>query len=119
LGDEFDMAQIAAAAIKMAMDGGSEEPTAQDHMPTEDGMERLFIRVGRRDGVAARDIVGAIANEAHISGQQIGTIDIYDNFSFAEVPRQQARTVIEALNRATIRGRRVKVDIAVPSQPNR
>jgi ATP-dependent RNA helicase DeaD len=82
-------------------------------------MERLFVRAGRRDNVAARDLVGAIANEAGISGREIGTIDIYDNFSFVEVPKGQARRVIDAINRAGVRGRRVTADIAVPQTGGR
>lgn len=116
LGDEFDLAEVAAGAIKLALDGQSNGVSAQDEVATEEGMERLFIRAGRRDGVGASDLVGAIANEAGISGRDIGSIDIYDNFSFVEIPRQQARHVIDALHGTKIRGRRVTVDIAVPAQ---
>jgi ATP-dependent RNA helicase DeaD len=115
LGDEYDLSQVAAAAIKMLLDGNA--PAAEDGTQAEEGMERLFIRVGRRDGVGPRDLVGAIANEASIPGREIGSIDIYENFSFVEVPRQHARTVIDALNGARIRNRRVRADIAVPSEP--
>jgi ATP-dependent RNA helicase DeaD len=114
LGDEFDLAEVAAGAIKLALDGQGDGVAAQDGVPTEEGMERLFIRAGRRDRVSAGDIVGAIANEAGISGRDIGAIDIYDNFSFVEVPRQQAGQVMDALGRSGIRGRRVPVSVAVP-----
>lgn len=114
LAEEFDLAEVAAAAIKIAldeqMDGSETEPAA-----SEDGMERLFIRAGRRDGVTARDLVGAIANEANIPGRDIGAIDIYDKFSFVDVPRRDARRVMTALTRSGIRGRQVKVDIAEPA----
>lgn len=116
LGESYDLAEVAAAAIKLALAEEPGMPATDDGTPTEEGMERLFVRVGRRDGVGARDLVGAIANEAGISGRDIGTIDIYDNFSFVEIPRASARRVIEALNGATIRGRRASADIAVPSE---
>jgi ATP-dependent RNA helicase DeaD len=119
LGDEFDLAEVAAGAIKLALDGQGDGITAQDGVATEEGMERLFVRAGRRDNVTARDLVGAIANEAKISGRDIGTIDIYDNFSFVEVPRPLARRVMEALSRSGVRGRSVKVDIAVPQEGRR
>lgn len=80
----------------------------------ERGMARLFINVGREDGVRPGDLVGAIANEAGIAGGAIGAIDIYDHFAFVEVPSAEAETVIEALLRTSIRGRRVKVNVAVP-----
>jgi ATP-dependent RNA helicase DeaD len=119
LGDEFDLAEVAAGAIKLALDGQGDGLDTQDGLPTEQGMERLFVRVGRRDGVGAGDLVGAIANRAGIAGREIGTIDIYDNFSFVEVPRRQARQVIDALTGATIRGKRVRADIAVPAGETR
>ncbi|MDQ2745150.1 MAG: DbpA RNA binding domain-containing protein [Chloroflexota bacterium] len=77
-------------------------------------MERLFVRAGRRDGVSAGDLVGAIANEAGIPGRDIGAIDIYDNFSFVDVPRQSVQRVVDALERSGVRGRRVTVSIAEP-----
>jgi ATP-dependent RNA helicase DeaD len=77
-------------------------------------MVRLFLRVGRRDGVRPADMVGAIANEAGISGDQIGDIDLYDTFSFVEVPQESGQKVIAALNRTTIRGRDPQATIALP-----
>lgn len=117
LGDEFDVAQIAAAAIKMALAEPNDVAAEDDGRSVEEGMERLFVRAGRRDGVSAKDFVGAIANEAGIPGREIGTIDVYDKFSFVEVPKSQARAAVDALTRSGVRGKRVSVDIAVPSQP--
>ncbi len=114
LGNEFDLAEVAAAAIKIALDdqigAAEEEPAA-----SEAGMERLFIRAGRRDGIRAGDLVGAIANEANISGKDIGAIEIHDKFSFVDVPRGDARRIMDALARSGVRGRPVRVDIAEPA----
>lgn len=79
------------------------------------GMARLFIRVGRQDGVRPTDIVGAIANEAQIPGDSIGDIDIYDGFSFVEVPEEAAERVRNALNATTIRGRAPRATLARPA----
>lgn len=118
LTSEFDLTEVAAAAIKLALDEQMVPmEQEQEQMASEDGMERLFVRAGRRQGITARDLVGAIANEARISGREIGTISIYDKFSFVEVPKQHARRVMDSLMRSGIRGRPVLVDIAVPSQP--
>jgi ATP-dependent RNA helicase DeaD len=78
------------------------------------GVARLFLRVGRRDKVRPADFVGAIANEAHISGEEVGDIDIYDSFSFVEVPASAADRVMRALNHTTIRGRPVDATLARP-----
>ena len=77
-------------------------------------MARLFLRVGRRNGVRPADLVGAIANEAGLPGDAIGDIDIYDAFAFVEVPEESADSVRDALNRTTIRGNAPRATLARP-----
>jgi ATP-dependent RNA helicase DeaD len=55
------------------------------------------------------DIVGAIANEAGVNPRDIGAIDISDKFSIVEVPQHEAKSIISALSKTTLRGKRVKV----------
>ncbi len=79
------------------------------------GMARLFINVGRKDSIGPKDIVGAIAGETGLPGNQIGNIDIYDKFSFVEVPEDRAQDVIRKLKKSQIRGNKVNIEIAQPS----
>jgi ATP-dependent RNA helicase DeaD len=126
LAEEYDPAEIAAAAIKVAT-GGTGTPAAtpeakrrNDHAMAGDGagaepgMVRLFINVGRQDGVRPGDFVGAIANEAGIPGKEIGAIDLFDTYSFVEIPQAAAQRVVTTLGRTTIRGRQVNAEIARP-----
>lgn len=78
----------------------------------EAGMTRLFLSLGRKDHIMPRDIVGAIAGEANIPGKTIGAIDIYDKFTFVDVPERDARLVLKAMDGNTIKGKPVQVDIA-------
>jgi ATP-dependent RNA helicase DeaD len=78
-------------------------------------MTRLFLRVGKRHGVRPADLVGAIANEAGISGEEIGDIDLYDAFSFVEVPSARAEQVLRALKSSRIRGQEPQPTIARPA----
>lgn len=82
-------------------------------------MARLFLRVGRQHGVRPANLVAAIANEAGIPGESIGDIDLYDTFSFVEVPETLADTVLAALNATTIRGKAPKATIARPDDEQR
>ena len=79
-------------------------------------MARLFLRVGRRDKIRPADLVGAVANEANIPGDAVGDIDIYDTFSFVEVPASLADRVLRALTRTTIRGREAQATLARPAE---
>jgi ATP-dependent RNA helicase DeaD len=114
LTEQYGAGQVAAAAVKLLLDEEADLPEEEIEPEPEPGTERLFVRAGRRQGVSARDLVGAIANGANIAGKDIGPVDIYDNFSFVGVPRRDAGRVIDALTRAGIRGRSVPVKVAVP-----
>jgi ATP-dependent RNA helicase DeaD len=113
----FEMAEIAAAAARLArgdkpLDVALEPAGA---LPaTEDGMVRLFIDAGSRSGVRPADIVGAIAAEAGVPGPAIGSVDIYDRFTFVEIPAQYKDQVLERMSRATIRNRPVRIKVALP-----
>jgi ATP-dependent RNA helicase DeaD len=140
LSDEHDATQIAAALLKLYADetgrGAPAEPQADDialiaqpqprqdrfegrprddRGPRADGVNvRLFINIGRNLSVRPQDIVGAIANEAGIPGRAIGQIDIFDSYSFVDVPANMADRVIDALVRSGIKGRSVNAEIARP-----
>lgn len=111
-----DMTEIAAAAARMAAgEKGLEvplEPEPEAVAPAEDGMVRLFIAAGRRSGVRPSDIVGAIANEAGIPGKSIGSIDIFDAFTFVDVPAQFQAQVLEGMRRTRIRNQFAGVRLA-------
>lgn len=87
-------------------------PRKQGNAGPEPGMTRLFFNLGRKDHLQPRDFVGAIAGEANIPGKVIGAIDIYDKFTFVDIPERDARTVVQAMDGNTIKGKQVNVDVA-------
>jgi ATP-dependent RNA helicase DeaD len=120
LANEYDPAEVAAAALHILWETWVGTPTevseeaAIDGEQPEAGMARLFLGMGRQDGLRPGDLVGAIANEVGLSGKSIGAIDILDRTAFVEVPSDRAQEVIEALSRTKIRGKRVRIHIARP-----
>ena len=78
----------------------------------QEGMVRLFINVGRNQRVQAKDVVGAIAGEAGIPGKLVGTIDIYDKYTFVEVPKENAKKVLEKMKDIKIKGNRINIETA-------
>ena len=133
LADEFDVMEVAMAAVKMAHEatGGPEddEPDIPEAKPTggqdreqptnkraaagqkgpSEGMARLFIGAGRSAGIRPQDLVGAIAGETALRGREIGAIQISQRFSLVEVPASSAADVVTALRRSTIKGRKATV----------
>src|SRR5690606_22477388 len=78
----------------------------------EPNMARLFLNLGRKDQIRPNDIVGAIAGETGIPGREIGGIDIFDNFSFVDVPSKDAAHVIDVMNTNTIKGKVVNIELS-------
>lgn len=77
-----------------------------------ENMVRLFINIGRQANVRPGDIVGAIAGEAKIPGNTIGSIDIFDKFSFVEIPQDAVQQVISVMDNNQIKGKKVNIEIA-------
>lgn len=78
----------------------------------EANMARLFLNLGKKDRIRPNDIVGAIAGETGVPGRSIGGIDIFDNFSFVDVPQKDADRVINIMKSNTIKGKAVNMEIS-------
>ena len=116
---EFTAIDMAAAFLKiccgMTEDNKNTEENDWEFGDTgagEDGMVRLFINIGKKQRVRPGDILGAIAGESGMDGKLIGTIDMYDKYTFVEVPREYAREVLNAMKNVKIKGKTVAVEPA-------
>ncbi|MEO6122839.1 MAG: DEAD/DEAH box helicase [Ilumatobacteraceae bacterium] len=70
---------------------------------------RLYVSLGRKEGIRPGDLVGAIANETNLSGREIGPIKLAEHFSIVGVPEWAADDVIEALKRTTLKNQKATV----------
>jgi len=86
--------------------------TPREKAVREPGMARLFLNLGKKDRIRPNDIVGAIAGETGVPGRSIGGIDIFDNFSFVDVPSKDADHVIKVMKNNTIKGKSVNMEIS-------
>lgn len=89
--------------------GSDRQKTARK---AEEGYERLFLNMGKTDGFYANQIIELINRNLKKERIQIGRIDLMHNFSFFEVAEEQAPMVIKALNKASVNGRKVSVEVA-------
>ncbi|MEZ6141470.1 MAG: DEAD/DEAH box helicase [Zavarzinella sp.] len=89
--------------------GGTYERKKAGGRPSAKGMSKLYFGIGRDARVGPGDLVGAIANETGIAGKDLGTIDLTDRFALVEVPQELAGYVIEVMDGARIKGRKVHV----------
>ena len=80
----------------------------------ESEMERFRLEVGTSHGVAASNIVGAIANEAGIDSQFIGRISIHDSFSLVDLPEGMPKTIFKDLQKARVCGAPLRISRVKP-----
>ncbi|MDR7865539.1 MAG: DEAD/DEAH box helicase [Sporomusaceae bacterium] len=115
LAADYDGLDIAAAALKLLLEGFREK---NDERPSfadtggKKGMVRLFVNIGRAQKIRPEDIVRTFAEEADLTGNVIGAIDIYDKFTFVEVPADMAERVVAAMHKNTIKGYKINVEPA-------
>ncbi len=125
--EEYSSLELAAAFLKDILGEESEE-IEEIYSPeqweegrgrgrksgrgAEAGMTRLFINIGKKQGIRPGDIVGAIAGESGIPGKMIGSIDMYDRYTFVDVPRGQVSAIIKAMKKSKIKGKSVNVERA-------
>jgi len=130
LADEgpFDMADVAAAAARLAHGtravgtpvAEAPAPAPREKAPARDDEEakvRLSMALGKRDGIRPADVVGSIANEAGISGSEIGPIEIRDEITYVSIPGRYRDDVLAKLGGTRFRGRPVNLRVAAPERP--
>ena len=75
-------------------------------------MARLFINIGKDQSVKPGDVLGAVAGETGIPGRMVGSIDMYDKYTFVEVPQDIADMVVDAMQNVKIKGKSVHMELA-------
>ena len=69
----------------------------------------VHVNLGRNEGLRPGDLVGAIANEAGLSGSDIGPIKIQDHWAVVGVPESEVESIVKKMKRTTIRGNEAKL----------
>ena len=78
---------------------------------TEAGFSRLFVNLGKNDGFYPGEIMQFL--NKNINGrQEVGHMDILQNFAYIEVPEGDAQKVMNALNGTSYKGREVRCNDA-------
>ena len=73
---------------------------------------RLWMSVGETQGITPIDVVNSVAGETGLPGKVVGTVDVREKHLFVDVDSEHANGIIAKLNRAEIKGHKVKVKLA-------
>ncbi len=114
---EYPAEKVAAALMKIAFH--REFAVEDDSYNFGDtgaasGMVRFFINVGRNVQLTPKIIIDEVSELVGIPAKSIGRIDIFENFTFIEVPEDSAPFLYEALRYSRLNGARVNLEPAKP-----
>ncbi len=87
-------------------------PKPKPSRATPEGQTRLWMSLGETQGVTPIDVVNAVAGETGLPGKVVGTVDVREKHLFMDVSAEHANGIIAKLNRASIKGHKIKVKIA-------
>jgi ATP-dependent RNA helicase DeaD len=121
LSEQFEAREIALALLKIAYSDSLPADGSQSYdfgeTGASKGMVRFFMNVGRNVNMNPQNLVKEIAELSGIPGNTIGRIDIFEKFTFLEVPEDVAPFVYEVLRQSRINGARVNLEPAKPRPP--
>ncbi|GDY25774.1 MULTISPECIES: DEAD/DEAH box helicase [unclassified Agarivorans] len=74
-------------------------------------MNTYRVDAGKEHGVQTKHIVGAIANEANISSDYIGSVKLFDSYSTVELPSGMPEKTFNHLKRSFVRQRAMRLEL--------
>ncbi len=90
--------------------GNSRRRNDRDPRQLERNMERFRVEVGHRDRVKPGNLVGAIANEAGLQGRMIGRIQIFESYSYIDLPKGMPNEVFNDLKKLRVMNRELQIN---------
>jgi len=83
----------------------------RDNVTTGD---RIFINVGKMDGLDKGSLLGLICDFAEIKKDKIGKIDLLGAYSFFEVEKEVTAQVMTGFEGVELRGRKIRLELTGP-----
>ncbi len=73
-------------------------------------MRRYRVAVGHKDNIKPGNVLGAIANEAEISSEFIGAIQIFQDFTTVDLPDEMPKETIEILKKTRVFDKKLSIE---------
>lgn len=90
---------IVASLLKLAYEDVLDESNYNEISSTKtvgSGKARLFVALGRKDGMTAKKLVEKVMKVAKVQDKKIRNVEVYEAFSFITVPFKEAEIIIES-----------------------
>ena len=98
---ENDPEEILAAILKYSFDKELDETRYReigDVSVDRKGTTRLFVSLGKKDGMMPRKLVKMINNESSVPAGRITDVKILDSFSFLTVSFEDAEVILKSFS---------------------
>ena len=73
-------------------------------------MRRYRVSVGRKDNIKPGNVLGAIANEAEISSEFIGAIQIFQDFTTVDLPDEMPKETLQILKNTRVFDKKLNIE---------
>lgn len=114
--EDYNSIDIAATLLKGIMQDSKYKEEEFGDTEAHEGFVRFFMSVGRKHDMTISVIINAIHEKTGLNGHQIGNIDIFDNFSFVEIPNANASDFYRFMGETYIANKRVHIEPARPRE---
>lgn len=92
------------------------ERHSDDRSSASANADRVFINVGKMDGLDKGSLLGLICDFGEINKTHIGKIDIKGAYSFFEVTKKETEKVFKGFEDVEVRGRAVRLELTSPKK---
>lgn len=108
---------VAAALLKMYTEQNGTQANSVSEIDDElsefshgPDMVRMFINIGSESKIQPKHIIESLVASTGLPGKMVGSIDIFDRYSFVEVPKEFAPQVLANMKNYTIKGKRINIE---------
>ncbi|HYG50266.1 MAG TPA: DEAD/DEAH box helicase [Flavobacteriales bacterium] len=82
------------------------------HADADGEYQRFFVNIGGANGINKGALLRKICDAGNVSSNEVGRIDMRDEFSFFEVKTEIARHIFESFKGIEWEGKRLRIEIA-------
>ena len=99
--EDFEAAELKKPARREKLSATGEQRKSEDYV-------KLFINVGRMDGIGPKELLGMLCTSTD-SKVEVGRIDLYNRSIIFEVLPESVQTIIDAVSTLKFHGRKLRV----------
>lgn len=114
LDDDYNLVDVAAALMQLLYKDEISYEYADNNINIKSSYVRLFLTIGRLDKLSPKILLHFFNENAGINSEDVGDINILEKFTFVDVNKKAAESVIKHCSGKKFNGRKVKVAVSKP-----